>query len=434
MTGRCCRVLALSGLLLLAAPVVAGNARMALDSALLYGVNPTDARSVQRELRLVPELELEGSRWRLRLSGRARFDDADHLEPEESDTALYSGASAPLTVGDAGTLELRDAYLEGYLGRQLLRLGKQQIVWGALDGIKVLDALNPQSFREFILEDFGSSRTTLWSAYLDLTVADWRAELALIPDASMHRLPGPGAFFELRAPRFRFGAAPGAAGLPVASDGPVLSVTEGTAALRLSRSLGSVDLRLVALSGNDFEPLGRIRPVDGGAQLERFSRRRSLYGLGLEGAFGTIAWRTEVAFQPQRDVNVRTPAGLDTVQRDQWRGAVGLDWAAPLDLFINLQYLIDDLDSGPESLLRPSRDHVFTAFLRRGFNYDRITAELRWYGESGRNDGLGKASLSWRSGNTALTLAGETFYGDRRGLFGQFRERERVTLTLEHQF
>lgn len=432
MRGRCWA--ALPGLLVVAASAFAADARVALDSALHWGLDPGASRSVQRELMLAPELELDGRRWRARLSGRARFDDADHLEPGDSDTALYSGASAPWTPSATATLELRDAYLEGYVGRQLLRLGKQQIVWGALDGIKVLDALNPQSFREFILEDFGSSRTTLWSAYLDLTAAGWRGELALIPDASLHRLPGPSAWFELRAPRFRFGAEPGDPGLTIASDGPALSVREGTAAIRLSRPLGSLDVSLVALSGNDFEPLGRLRLADGEAVLERFARRRSLYGLGLESAFGAFAWRAEIAYQPQRDVNVRTARGLGTVQRDQWRGALGLDWAGPLELFVNVQYLIDDVERGDETLLRPARDHVFTAFVRRSFSYDRITAELRWYGESGRGDGLGKAALRWRGGNTTVALAGETFYGDRRGLFGQFRERERLTLTLEHRF
>jgi len=44
-----------------------------------------------------------------------------------------------------------------------LRLGKQQIVWGETDGLKLLDVMNPQNFREFILDEFEDSRLPLWS-------------------------------------------------------------------------------------------------------------------------------------------------------------------------------------------------------------------------------------------------------------------------------
>jgi hypothetical protein len=74
----------------------------------------------------------------------------------------WSPASRPSTTtrrcrqtdhpGRIGTLELRDLYYEHRLDRSV-RLGKQQIVWGRLDGVKILDVVNPQTFREFILDD-----------------------------------------------------------------------------------------------------------------------------------------------------------------------------------------------------------------------------------------------------------------------------------------
>jgi len=50
--------------------------------------------------------------------------------------------------------ELREFYLETDWGKSYFTFGKQQVVWGKADGLKVLDVVNPQSFREFILEDF----------------------------------------------------------------------------------------------------------------------------------------------------------------------------------------------------------------------------------------------------------------------------------------
>ena len=40
------------------------------------------------------------------------------------------------------------------LGKSYFTFGKQQVVWGKADVLKVLDVVNPPSFRELILEDF----------------------------------------------------------------------------------------------------------------------------------------------------------------------------------------------------------------------------------------------------------------------------------------
>ena len=43
---------------------------------------------------------------------------------------------------------LREAYVDTEVGDWDLRLGKQQVVWGTADGIKLLDIVNPTDFRE----------------------------------------------------------------------------------------------------------------------------------------------------------------------------------------------------------------------------------------------------------------------------------------------
>ena len=42
---------------------------------------------------------------------------------------------------------LRELYLDTKIGGVDLRLGKQQVVWGTADGIKLLDIINPTDFR-----------------------------------------------------------------------------------------------------------------------------------------------------------------------------------------------------------------------------------------------------------------------------------------------
>jgi len=429
---RCLPLLAL--LVLTATAHGAGNAE--LRTALHYGHATSTDDTLSTRLELEPAVETAlGEGARLVASARLVWDGRNRLVPGEPDTDTYATASRPAAIGDDAIAELRDAYVEFFLPGGLLRFGKQQIVWGVLDGLKVMDALNPQHFREFILADFADSRIGLWSAYADLYIGPWRTEFAWIPDATGHEIPTEGAWFELTAPRFRYGAPPGAPRLPVLTEEPEHSVEDSAFALRLSRMLGGWDLSLVALSGSDFEPLGRVKVSPAGPVLERYYERRELYGLSAAYSLGRFVLRTELALRPGREFNLRRDGVLAAEPLDQHTAGLGVDFRGPFDTFVSLQYLVDHVQSAPAGLVRPATDRLATLFLRRNFAHDRLSAELRWYGDVSEGDGMLRGALTWLVGDeTSLRIGFDAFHGDNDGLFGQFADRDRITLSLEHYY
>ena len=419
-------------------------AEMRADIDLRYGHGVDAAETVQASIDLEPRIDFAASdRWRVRLSARLRLDGANLLDPGEAVTETYSPLSKPLALGNAGLIELRDAYLERRLAGGLVRIGKQQIVWGRLDGIKILDVLNPQDFREFILDDFDNSRIGLWSAYVDLAGRNWRSEFVAVADNSGHAIPRRGAWFELTAPRFRYGAEPGTPGLDTVTRKRSVGVDTGALGIRLSRRIGPLDVAALGYSGIDFEPLGRIveradapivdRYVE--RYVERYYERRELVGLSAEGAAGRVAFRGEVAYQPGRRFNVRSGSLLEAIGRDQLTAGIGIDVDGPFDVFANLQFVHDEVLDAPASLVRPSRDRIATLTLRRSFRYETLTATLRWYYARDPGDSMVSLALEYRPGDNArLRLAADGFGGEPQGLFGQFRDRDRVTLQWLYTF
>ncbi len=77
-----------------------------------------------------------------------------------------------LEADNRSDLDLREFYLDLAGDRGKLRLGRQQVVWGKTDGLRLLDLINPQDFREFILDDFIDSRIPLWMARGDYYIGD----------------------------------------------------------------------------------------------------------------------------------------------------------------------------------------------------------------------------------------------------------------------
>ncbi|MEZ5489530.1 MAG: DUF1302 family protein [Gammaproteobacteria bacterium] len=407
-----------------------------LSSNLSYGYGTDSEISMQGQLEMLPAFDFTLSdNVALRASGRLRVDAKDLLEPGRGPLENYTPASEPLNIGPTGTAEIRDLYLEFRQGAGLSRFGKQQIVWGRLDGIKVLDVLNPQDFREFIIDDFEDSRISLWSGYFDYTLGDWRAELAIIPDSSGHTIPNSGAWFELQAPRFRFGSSTAQPTPPLRYEQPGLSLAETGVGLRMTRAIDLFEFSLVAYSGMDSEPLGRLEQAGQELVLERYYERQDTVGFSLDMGFGSAVFRAEYAYQPDRFFNSRSPLGLEATQLDQHRGAVGIDVEGPLAIFANVQFLVDHISDAPANLVRPAQDQVATFFLRRTFLYDTLTMEARWYRSFTDDDHLTSFSIDYAlTESLSVELAAQSFSGIRAGLFGQFADRDRISLSLQHTF
>jgi hypothetical protein len=64
---------------------------------------------------------------------------------------------------------LRDTYLDIHFSKMDLRLGKQQVVWGKVDGRKIMDIINPEDLREGFdaaQDDWVYTRFPLWMVNL----------------------------------------------------------------------------------------------------------------------------------------------------------------------------------------------------------------------------------------------------------------------------
>lgn len=409
---------------------------IAMPAAAIYGYGTDIEDSIQASLQLAPRLELSLTpSVSFEASMRLRVDGEQKLEPGPANVDTYAALSRPLELGEAGTVEVRDFHLLLRSHNGVTRIGKQQIVWGRLDGIKVLDLLNPQDFREFILNDLGASRIGLWSAYLDYSLGGWRGELAIIPDGSGHAIPQAGAWFELTAPRFRYGAGADEPRPIVVTQRPGHGIDDTAVGLRVSHRLDAFELSVVAYTGIDPEPLGRIVTVAGRRMLERYRKRREAFGFSAETAIGPTVIRAEYALQPDRVFNTRDAAGLAAIALEQHRGVLALDVTGPLDVIINVQYLVDAVRDAPDTLVRPSADRLATLALKRRFAYDRLDLDLRWYHSFTDDDDMFALGVEYTlAENTSVRFGLETFSGVAEGLFGQFAGRDRVTIGVEHTF
>ncbi|WPE18749.1 DUF1302 domain-containing protein [Candidatus Thioglobus autotrophicus] len=85
---------------------------------------------------------------------------AYHVEVQlskDTEAKNYGGMDS-YTQRDA----LREAYIDTQLGDYSIRAGKQQVVWGTADGMKLLDAINPTDYSEMAQNQMEDSRMPVW--------------------------------------------------------------------------------------------------------------------------------------------------------------------------------------------------------------------------------------------------------------------------------
>ncbi len=92
---------------------------------------------------------------------------------------------------DSSVVALRELYVDLFLDDVDIRLGKQYVVWGVLEGNRVTDEINPLDFRELTTPDLLDYRIPLWTAKVDYYRDEATYQFLWIPELKFHK-PAPG--------------------------------------------------------------------------------------------------------------------------------------------------------------------------------------------------------------------------------------------------
>ncbi len=383
--------------------------------------------------------------WRFedggRLTGiaRLRFQAEPGTRPGDIERGSYASISRPALIGDNAELELREFFYERSLGDWYLTLGKQQVVWGKADGLKVLDVVNPQSFREFILEDFDQSRIPLWTvnaeyAFSDRSGNDWTLQLLWIPDQTYHALPKRGATYAFTSPRLIPQTPPGIDIQLNDPQRPVRVIRDSDAGLRLTGFLDGWDLTLNYLYQYDNQPAlhQQLQPGPTVVITPRYHRTHVLGGT-FSRAFGDWVLRGEIGYFTNRFFLTDDLHDDDGVaQSAELSYVLGLDWSGITDTFISGQLFQSRLTNYQTGFIRPEVDTSFTFLVRRMFWNDTLTTEVLWIVNTNDGDGLIRPKVSYDlDDNLEVWVGLDVFYGNRQGLFGQFTDNDRVLLGVK---
>ena len=157
----------------------------------------TDYRGLSR---FRPRIDLEGdvriSRlWKAKVNGHGFYDLSYSLNGRGNYTRNM------LDVNEE-EFELGEAYIQGSLFSNLdIKVGRQIVVWGKSDTIRVVDVLNPLDVREPGLVDIEDLRLPVFMTKLDFYHGPWNLSAIAVHEIRFNKTPARGSdFFPLDVP------------------------------------------------------------------------------------------------------------------------------------------------------------------------------------------------------------------------------------------
>ena len=368
--------------------------------------------------------------------GSLRGDLKSHIYPGRFETDNYADASKPQALGSAGVGKLRELYYEKSFGSTALKVGKMQSVWGKADGIKLLDVLNPQDFSEFILPAFEESRIPQWTLSLLQTFDNAELELLWIPDTSRHKLPQSGGDYSFSTPRIIPRPTANVRIRQNPANTPDDTFKDSDIALRYTANMEELELSFYGLYAYDDAPV-LYQDFD----LSTFTvtlnpkyERYTLFGASMDYASGDFVYRVEAAYTSGKYfLNSQAPRGVS--KSDTFSYVFGVDWYGLEETVLSMQLNQSYLLTGKRGFVRPKIDNTVTFLYKKELRNNTLHAEVLLIHNINDGDGLLRPKLSYEWDEETLIYVGvDYFYGDKEGLYGEFKDKSRVILGIERTF
>jgi hypothetical protein len=403
-----------------------------------WAINSVSGQSQKFESMIEPEWDVSFSNGiKATIVGRLRFDGVGDLGPSAYTSFNYSQASAPLYNTQAASLTLRELYFDIPLSNSYLRLGKQQVVWGESDGIKVLDVVNPQSFREFILDDFEDSRIPLWMVNWELPLGDSaNLQVLWIPDLNYDELAEAGTPYFVTSPQLVPDLSSSQSIQFLEPEKPDDIWQDGDWGLKLSSLVGNWDVSLQYLyQYGDAPVFYRYRGEDLSTVVAPAYERTHLVGSTFSNTFSDFTVRAELAYKSDtfqisdNDVN----DGIET--SSEFSSVLGLDWQASSDVLLSAQWFYSFLLDYERSIVRDENEQIASLLFQSDFYNGNWQLQALSLYSLNNKDMLFQFKLRyWLYSNMEIWIGSDMFRGTQRGLFGQFDEQDRVLVGFNYGF
>ena len=417
-------------LLALAVSVQAGaqDEDTATDT-LLVGETPADELQVQVKgfLDTYHAARTEGKGEWLASRTRARGE----LTLEKGGARLFVSMNAIYNalLKEQTGITLREAYLSYANAHVDLRAGRQIIIWGVADALRLTDQISPMDYTEFLAQDYDDIRTPVNAFRLRLVRQAFNVELVCIPVSDFFTLPT-----DERNPWAAHIDAPMPYTFDLDSRKPKTRLRNVEFGGRLSVNLSGIDFSFCGLHTWNKMPAFSYAVDPSGAAMTVVGhyRRLTMFGADVSFPVGRFVVRGELAVNLNEVQNAEF--GSEVQGRDVFNALLGVDWYAGNDWMLSAQYAHKHVGGSIEGLSVLRNTGVATVRVSKELFRNTLALSSFAYIDVSHGGVFNRLSCKYDLNDQISLTAGYDYFHADAGMFAMYSRNSEVWVKLKYGF
>ena len=327
-------------------------------------------------------------------------------------------------------LELREAYLSYAKGNFDLRMGRQIVIWGVADALRVTDCVSPFDYTEFLAQDYDDIRIPVNGLRAKYTRGSVTLEAVCNPVVEFFILPtnerNPWA---IRLP---------SATLPYTTDlesgKPEKKIKNMEFGGRVTINLSGIDFSVSALrTWNKLPALCPTLSDDGRTlRINGQYRRMTMLGTDCSLPVGQFVLRAEVA----EYIGEAQGGGLEqnAVRRNTLNALAGVDWYPGNDWNISVQYYHKYTSGNLTELSAYRNAGLATARLSKELLHNTLKLSTFAYIDMANSGIFNRLSASYSLNDYIELTAGYDYFHADKGKFAMYSKNSEAWVKMKYSF
>lgn len=324
-------------------------------------------------------------------------------------------------------VELLEAYGDTWLGDTSLRIGKQQVVWGQADGLKVLDVINPQNYREFNLPDFEDSRIPTWMINSQHpTGSNSNLQVLIIPDMTFNELADSGSQFSISSPEL---TPQPVSGSPISMLDTIRPKDKIETGIRWSLFIAGWDITANYFNFYQDTPVIYRDLVGASVFVTPTYEPSQLVGFSANTVISDWVWKAEFGYVYD-NYFIRNDFNQSGIQKsDEISSVFSFDYHGFSNLMVSYQLFHSKILDYDTEVIRKENSIRHTLLFKKNIWNETLEFKNFLLFNQDYGDGQIRFKAIYKLNDYCSLWSGvDYFYGDREGPFGQFKDASRFIL------
>lgn len=326
-------------------------------------------------------------------------------------------------------ISLREAYLSYAKGSLDLRAGRQIIIWGVADALRLTDQISPMDYTEFLAQDYDDIRTPVNALRLKFVKQTLSVELVAIPVSDFFTLPT-----DERNPWAAHVDVPMPYTFDLDSRKPQTRLRNMEFGGRLSVNLSGIDFSFCGLHTWNKMPAFSYTVLPSGSSMSVVGNyhRLTMIGGDISLPIGRFVMRGELASCLNEAQNAEF--GNDVQRRNTWNALLGIDWYAGNDWSLSAQYAHKRIDGNLTGLSVLRNTGVATLRLSKELFRNTLTLSSFAYIDVTHGGVFNRFSCKYDLNDQISLTAGYDYFHANAGMFAMYSHSSEVWMKLRYGF